>query len=70
MNDPKTFFWIAAFVAHATAVDPNVIETLLDNAHPTTRRRGNVVTTSLCTSQWRRKYVSNETPNDVSMERR
>ena len=32
-------------------LDPNVIETLLDNAHPATRRRGDVVTTSLCTSQ-------------------
>ena len=26
--------------------------------------------TSLCTSQWRRRYVSNETPNNVSVERR
>ena len=34
------------------------------------RRRGNVVTASLCTSQWRRRYVPNETPNDVSLERR
>ena len=25
--------------------------------------------TSLCTSQWRRRYVSNETPNNVSVER-
>ena len=25
--------------------------------------------TSLCTSQWRRRYVPNEAPNDVSMER-
>ena len=40
------------------------------NPHPATRRRRNVVTTSLCTSQRRRRYVSNETPNDVSMERR
>ena len=38
--------------------------------HPATRRRGDVVTTSLCTSQRRRSYVLNETPNDVSMERR
>ena len=38
--------------------------------HPATRRRGDVVTTSLYTSQWRRRYVSNETPNDVSVERR
>ena len=26
--------------------------------------------TSLCASQGRRRYVSNETPNNVSMERR
>ena len=38
--------------------------------HPVTRRRGDVVATSLCTSQRRRSYVSNETPNDVSVERR
>ena len=40
------------------------------NPHPATRHRRNVVTTSLCTSQRRRRYVSNETPNDVSLERR
>ena len=34
------------------------------------RRRGDVAATSLCTSQRRRRYVSNETPNDVLMERR
>ena len=39
-------------------------------AHPATRRRTNVVTTSVWTSQRRRSYVSNETPNDVSVERR
>ena len=39
-------------------------------SHPALRRRGDVAATSLCTSQWRRRYVSNETPNDVSMERR
>ena len=38
--------------------------------HPTLRLRGDVATTSLCTSQQRRSYVLNETPNDVSMERR
>ena len=38
--------------------------------HPALRRRGDVAAMSLCTSQWRRRYVSNETPNDVSMERR
>ena len=36
--------------------------------HPVARRRGDVVATSVCTSQRRRSYVSNETPNDVSME--
>ena len=35
-----------------------------------TRRRGDVVTTSLCRSQWRRRYVSNEKLNDLSVERR
>ena len=37
---------------------------------PETRRRSDVVTTCLCTSQWRRRYLPNETPNDVSVERR
>ena len=38
--------------------------------HPALRRRSDVAVTSLCTSQWRRRYVSNETPNDISMEHR
>ena len=37
--------------------------------HSATRRHSNVVTTSLRTSQRRRSYVSNETPNNVSVER-
>ena len=37
---------------------------VLVNAHPTTRHRGDIVTRSLCTSQWRHRCVSNETPND------
>ena len=37
--------------------------------HPATRRRSDVVMTSLCMSQWHRRYVSNETPNDVSVVR-
>ena len=44
----------------------------LDNtilSHPALRRCGDAAATSLCTSQWRRRYVSNETPKDVSMER-
>ena len=40
-----------------------------NHSHPGTRRRSDVVTTSLCTSQRRRRYVSNEIPNDVSMKR-
>ena len=39
-------------------------------SHPATRLRGDVVTMSLCTSQWRHRYVSNEIPNDVSVKRR
>ena len=39
-------------------------------SHLATRRRGDVVTTSLCTSQRRLRYVSNETPNVASVERR
>ena len=37
--------------------------------NPALRLRGDVAATSLCTSQQRRRYVSNETPNDVSMKR-
>ena len=32
-----------------------------------TRCRGDVIMTSLCRSQWCRRYVSNETPNDISV---
>ena len=38
--------------------------------HPATRRHSDIVTKSICTSQRRRSYVSNETPNAVSVERR
>ena len=38
--------------------------------HPASGRRGGVVMTSFCPPQLRRRYVSNETTNDVSMERR
>ena len=48
----------------------NVRNTFSEYTHPATRRRSDVVTTSLCTSQWRHSYVSNETPNDISVERR
>ena len=39
------------------------------SSHPTTRCRGDAVTTSLCTSQQRRRYASNEATTNVSMER-
>ena len=44
----------------------NVVEL---STHPALRRRGDAAATSLCTSQRRRSYVPNETPNDFSMER-
>ena len=43
---------------------------VLEVTHPALRRHGDVAVTSLSTSQRRRRYVSNETPNDVSMELR
>ena len=39
-------------------------------SHSAARLPGNVVTTSFCTSQRRRRYLSIETPNDVSVELR
>ena len=38
--------------------------------HPARGRCEDVVATSFCPFQQRRRYVSNETPNDVSVERR
>ena len=38
--------------------------------HLATRRRGDAAMTSLCMLQRRRRYVSNEAPNGVSVERR
>ena len=48
----------------------NVLNTLSEYIHLATRRRSDVVTTSLCTYQWRHSYVSNETPNNISVESR
>ena len=65
--------------SHLAKIYTNKCKALLDLANnlqnmpttqPATRRRGDVVTTSLYRSQWRRRYVSNETPNDVSVESR
>ena len=41
----------------------------MEKTHPAIRRRRDVVTTSLCTSQRLRMYVPNKTLNDVSLER-
>ena len=38
--------------------------------HSAKKRRGDVLTTSLCTTAQRRRYVSSKTPSDVSMEHR
>ena len=46
----------------------NEISITLVITHPATSRCKNVIVASLCTSQWRRRYVSNETPNDGSVE--
>ena len=43
---------------------------MTDYTHPEIRPRGNVAMTSHGTSQRCHRYVSNETPNDVSMDRR
>ena len=57
--------------AHVINLDEyELIGTHWITSHPVTRRRGDVITTSLYTSQRRRRYVSNKTPNDVSMKRR
>ena len=39
------------------------------HSHPARERRDDVVATPFCPSQRRRRYVSNETPNDVSVVR-
>ena len=39
-------------------------------SHPASGRPDNVVATSFYPSQRRRRYVSNETPNDILVERR
>ena len=38
-----------------------------EQTHPALRRRGDVVMTSFCMSQRRRRYVRNEATNDVKM---
>ena len=47
---------------------PFYFSKMLYMTHPATGRRADVVQVSLCTSQWHRKYVSNETPHNVSVK--
>ena len=52
-------------------IERKIFNTSIRNLfHPAARCRGDVVATSLCTFQRRHRYVSNETPNDFSVERR
>ena len=43
---------------------------LVEFTHPARRCYDDVIMTSFCTSHWRRRSVPNETPNDISVERR
>ena len=47
-----------------------LIKIKMEKTHPAIRLRGDVVTTSLCTSQRRHMYAPNKTLNDVLLERR
>ena len=52
-------------------IERKIFNTSIRNLfHPAARCRGDVVATSLCTFQRRHRYVSNETTNDFSVERR
>ena len=44
------------------------VKNVFTTSHRALSRRGDVATTSLCTSKRHRRYVSNEIPNEVSME--
>ena len=44
------------------------VKNVFTTSHGALRRRGDIATTSLCTSKQHRRYVSNEIPNKVSME--
>ena len=61
-------YFMTKYLTHFTKV-LNLFN-LIQPSHPAIKRRGYVVTMSLCASQQRHRYVSNETPNDVSVERR
>ena len=61
-------YFMTKYLTHFTKV-LNLFN-LIQPSHPAIKRRGYVLTMSLCTSQQRRRYVSNETLNDVSVERR
>ena len=48
----------------------NTIGRFVSTTHPARGRRDDVVATYFCLPQQRGMYVSNETPNDVSVKRR
>ena len=62
--------WGTKVVQELTTVGSKNWPLWYTTSHPATRRRSDVITTYLCTSQQRRRYVSNDTPNDVFVERR
>ena len=54
----------------STNISLKDIKSILYGIPPGIKRSCDIAATSQCTSQRLRRYVSNETPNDVSMERR
>ena len=63
----KAFQDFALLIKGATKTIENETK---EQTHPALRCRGDVVMTSFCVSHRRRRFVPNEAPNDVSMERR
>ena len=73
------FYWEPIFVSLGTTENINLQLVLIDSSpcrkniyqwegsHSARRHHGDVRETSVCTSQWHCKYISNETPN-TSME--
>ena len=63
----KAFRDFALLIKGATKTIENETK---EQTHPALRCRGDVVMTSFCVSHRRHRFVPNEAPNDVSMERR
>ena len=60
--------WLTDQNSKLTEIENETNITLVDT-HPATSRCKNVIVMSLCISKQRRRYVSNETPNDGSVGR-